>query len=67
MRKYCLKIFCVSYFSGQEDAVGTEGDRNVDYGIEGSEEGVGQEEQVGENAASKLKRINLQRPRFVGR
>ncbi|VDK76216.1 unnamed protein product [Litomosoides sigmodontis] len=52
---------------GQGDAVDAEGDRNVDYGIEGSEEGVGQEEQVGENAASKLKRINLQRPRFVGR
>ncbi|KAL3998588.1 hypothetical protein ACH3XW_15655 [Acanthocheilonema viteae] len=52
---------------GQGDAVVDGGERNVDYDIEGSEEGVGQEEQVGENAASKLKRINLQRPRFIGR
>ncbi|OZC12440.1 hypothetical protein X798_00071 [Onchocerca flexuosa] len=52
---------------GQEDTVGGDGERNVDFGIEGSEEGVGQEEQVGENAASKLKRVNLQRPRFIGR
>ncbi|CAG9531761.1 unnamed protein product [Cercopithifilaria johnstoni] len=52
---------------GQEDAVGGEGERNVDYGIEGSEEGVEQEEQVEKNAVSKLKRINLQRPRFIGR
>ncbi|EFO23351.1 hypothetical protein LOAG_05134 [Loa loa] len=52
---------------GQEDVVGGEGERNVDYAIEGSEEGIGQEEQVGENAASKLKRVNLQRPRFIGR
>ncbi|VDO37732.1 unnamed protein product [Onchocerca flexuosa] len=42
---------------GQEDTVGGDGERNVDFGIEGSEEGVGQEEQVGENAASKLKRV----------
>ncbi|KAK6106064.1 hypothetical protein QQG55_22750 [Brugia pahangi] len=52
---------------GQEDTVGGEGERNVGYGIEGSEEGVGQEEQLGDNAASKLKRVNLQRPRFMGR
>ncbi|MCP9260330.1 hypothetical protein DINM_003693 [Dirofilaria immitis] len=41
---------------GQEDTVGGDGERNVDFGIEGSEEGVGQEEQVGENTSSKLKR-----------
>ncbi|KAM3720752.1 Carboxypeptidase [Dirofilaria immitis] len=52
---------------GQEDTVGGDGERNVDFGIEGSEEGVGQEEQVGENTSSKLKRVNLQRPRFIGR
>ncbi|VDO21530.1 unnamed protein product [Brugia timori] len=44
---------------GQEDTVGGEGERNVGYGIEGSEEGVGQEEQLGDNAASKLKRKKI--------
>ncbi|VDM96514.1 unnamed protein product [Thelazia callipaeda] len=52
---------------GQDDSAGVDGDRNVEYAIEGNEEGIDQDEQVDrEVSGPRLKQVNLQRPRFMG-